>query len=89
MVFCGVFAVVLHVFCGSSLQLTLPPWPLYRRKPLSWQKARPDHDEEPAAAPPPNPPAGSHKCVVLCCEIAPRVEFWSWFGEGGVQLHFR
>ena len=22
--------------------LTVPPWPLYRLKPLNWQKARPD-----------------------------------------------
>ena len=25
--------------------LTVPPWPLYRLKPLSWQKARPDPTE--------------------------------------------
>lgn len=24
--------------------LTVPPWPLYRLKPLKWQKARPDPD---------------------------------------------
>ena len=25
--------------------LTVPPWPLYRLKPLNWQKARPDPSE--------------------------------------------
>nr|ACO10575.1 Signal peptidase complex subunit 1 [Caligus rogercresseyi]ACO11071.1 Signal peptidase complex subunit 1 [Caligus rogercresseyi]ACO11641.1 Signal peptidase complex subunit 1 [Caligus rogercresseyi] len=26
--------------------LTVPPWPLYRLKPVKWQKARPDPSEE-------------------------------------------
>uniref|UniRef100_A0A0K8TPL6 Signal peptidase complex subunit 1 n=1 Tax=Tabanus bromius TaxID=304241 RepID=A0A0K8TPL6_TABBR len=26
--------------------LTIPPWPIYRRKPLNWQKARPDGSSE-------------------------------------------
>ncbi|KAK6640013.1 Signal peptidase complex subunit 1 [Polyplax serrata] len=24
--------------------ITVPPWPMYRRKPLQWQKPRPDSD---------------------------------------------
>ena len=24
--------------------LTVPPWPLFRRKPLNWQKARPESE---------------------------------------------
>merc|ERR1712154_689035 len=24
--------------------LTVPPWPMYRQKPLNWQKARPEGD---------------------------------------------
>ena len=44
-------------------QLTLPPWPLYRRKPLNWQKARPQPEDESSSgtAPSPNQPAGGHK----------------------------
>ncbi|XP_055698828.1 signal peptidase complex subunit 1 [Phlebotomus papatasi] len=26
--------------------LTIPPWPLYRRKPLNWQKPRGDSSQE-------------------------------------------
>ncbi|XP_014254040.1 signal peptidase complex subunit 1 [Cimex lectularius] len=25
--------------------VTIPPWPMYRRKPLQWQKPRPDGDQ--------------------------------------------
>lgn len=28
------------LFC--SLQLTIPPWPMYRRNPLNWQKPKPE-----------------------------------------------
>ncbi|KAJ9592437.1 hypothetical protein L9F63_015853 [Diploptera punctata] len=24
--------------------ITIPPWPMYRRKPLQWQKPRPEND---------------------------------------------
>lgn len=26
-----------HYFLCGVLQLTLPPWPMYRRNPLTWQ----------------------------------------------------
>lgn len=26
----------------ARVQLTIPPWPIYRKKPLNWQKPRPD-----------------------------------------------
>ena len=28
----------------TPFQLTVPPWPFYRLKPVKWQKARPDPD---------------------------------------------
>ena len=30
------------LFQSALFQLTVPPWPFYRLKPLKWQKARPD-----------------------------------------------
>lgn len=30
-------------FVLASL-LTIPPWPMYRRKPLNWQKPKPEND---------------------------------------------
>ncbi|EEB14979.1 conserved hypothetical protein [Pediculus humanus corporis] len=27
-----------------AVLMTVPPWPMYRRKPLQWQKPRPDSD---------------------------------------------
>lgn len=37
--FCIFGVVLMFLF---YLQLTIPPWPIYRRKALSWQKARPE-----------------------------------------------
>ena len=28
-----------------ALQLTLPPWGIYRKSPLNWQKARPQAED--------------------------------------------
>ncbi|XP_018323538.1 signal peptidase complex subunit 1 [Agrilus planipennis] len=30
--------------------LTIPPWPMYRRKPLNWQKARPIGEHSPSGS---------------------------------------
>ena len=32
--------IIIHDFHKSSLQLVLPPWPMYRRNSLEWQKPR-------------------------------------------------
>ena len=37
------------MYTFSPIKLTLPPWPLYRRKPLQWQKARKEDGEGDAA----------------------------------------
>lgn len=33
----------------NTFQLTLPPWPMFRQKPLQWQKAR-DEGQDSAKA---------------------------------------
>uniref|UniRef100_A0A182F9K6 Signal peptidase complex subunit 1 n=3 Tax=Nyssorhynchus TaxID=44543 RepID=A0A182F9K6_ANOAL len=35
-----VYILIAGVLLASIL--TIPPWPIYRKKPLNWQKARPD-----------------------------------------------
>ncbi|XP_053693514.1 signal peptidase complex subunit 1 [Sabethes cyaneus] len=35
-----VYILIAGVLLASIL--TIPPWPMYRRKPLNWQKARPE-----------------------------------------------
>ncbi|KAL1373624.1 hypothetical protein pipiens_018563 [Culex pipiens pipiens] len=35
-----VYILIAGVLLASIL--TIPPWPIYRRKALSWQKARPE-----------------------------------------------
>ncbi|XP_065072952.1 signal peptidase complex subunit 1 [Ochlerotatus camptorhynchus] len=35
-----VYILIAGVLLASIL--TIPPWPIYRRKPLSWQKPRPE-----------------------------------------------
>ena len=39
----------LHVI---DFQLTLPPWPIYRRSPIQWQKPRADAEPETKEAAP-------------------------------------
>merc|ERR1711879_64796 len=41
-----VFSDSLHSWTGLAFaaMLTVPPWPMYRQKPLNWQKARPEND---------------------------------------------
>lgn len=35
---CNFFTSLNHVF--GVLQLTLPPWPMFRQNPLAWQESR-------------------------------------------------
>ncbi|EAA09008.3 signal peptidase complex subunit 1 [Anopheles arabiensis] len=35
-----VYILIAGVLLASIL--TIPPWPIYRKKPLNWQKPRPD-----------------------------------------------
>jgi signal peptidase complex subunit 1 len=35
-----VYILIAGVVLASLL--TIPPWPIYRKKPLNWQKARPE-----------------------------------------------
>uniref|UniRef100_U5ELA0 Signal peptidase complex subunit 1 n=1 Tax=Corethrella appendiculata TaxID=1370023 RepID=U5ELA0_9DIPT len=35
-----VYILIAGVLLASLL--TVPPWPIYRKKPINWQKARPD-----------------------------------------------
>ncbi|EAT43985.1 AAEL004603-PA [Aedes aegypti] len=41
-----VYILIAGVLLASIL--TIPPWPIYRRKPLNWQKPRPE--PQPTAA---------------------------------------
>ncbi|XP_013402880.2 signal peptidase complex subunit 1 [Lingula anatina] len=46
---CQQFSQTMYILGAGfvlSCLLTLPPWPIYRRKPLPWQKARPSVDEK-------------------------------------------
>ena len=38
-------------FQHMLLQITLPPWPMYRRKPLNWQKPREVPSDSSSATP--------------------------------------
>lgn len=41
---CQQFSQTMYILCAGfllSCVLTLPPWPMYRLKPLQWQPARP------------------------------------------------
>ncbi|KAM9860062.1 signal peptidase complex subunit 1 [Aulostomus maculatus] len=42
--------IVLAGFAISCV-LTLPPWPMYRKNPLSWQAAIPESSAEPSQKP--------------------------------------
>jgi len=60
---CQQFSQTVYIlFAGFILSclLTLPPWPMYRRKPLKWQPAQhfPD-DTDAAAESSPAPPASA------------------------------
>ncbi|XP_046562394.1 signal peptidase complex subunit 1-like [Haliotis rubra] len=44
---CQQFSQTMYILLAGfalSCLLTLPPWPMYRRKPLQWQKPRPKAD---------------------------------------------
>ncbi|XP_077998455.1 signal peptidase complex subunit 1-like [Glandiceps talaboti] len=46
---CEQFVQTMYVLAAGFLLsciLTLPPWPMYRRNPLEWQKARPEENTE-------------------------------------------
>merc|ERR1712150_211187 len=35
---------ILGAGLAFAAMLTVPPWPMYRQKPLTWQKPRPEND---------------------------------------------
>ncbi|XP_061162689.1 signal peptidase complex subunit 1-like [Saccostrea cucullata] len=46
---CQQFSQTMYILLAGfalSCILTLPPWPMFRRKPLQWQKARPEPAED-------------------------------------------
>nr|XP_022341038.1 signal peptidase complex subunit 1-like [Crassostrea virginica] len=46
---CQQFSQTMYILLAGfalSCILTLPPWPMFRRKSLNWQKARPDPSKE-------------------------------------------
>uniref|UniRef100_A0A182PRH3 Signal peptidase complex subunit 1 n=1 Tax=Anopheles epiroticus TaxID=199890 RepID=A0A182PRH3_9DIPT len=43
-----VYILIAGVLLASIL--TIPPWPIYRKKPLNWQKPRPDSQTTQSAA---------------------------------------
>ncbi|KAK3104383.1 hypothetical protein FSP39_000674, partial [Pinctada imbricata] len=45
---CEQFSQTVYILLAGftlSCVLTLPPWPMFRRKPLKWQKARPTAED--------------------------------------------
>ncbi|XP_034022857.1 signal peptidase complex subunit 1 [Thalassophryne amazonica] len=52
--------IVLGGFAVSCL-LTLPPWPMYRKNPLSWQPAMPESSGESSQKPQENIKKKKHK----------------------------
>ncbi|ELU05542.1 hypothetical protein CAPTEDRAFT_182747 [Capitella teleta] len=52
---CQQFSQTIYILAAGfllSCLLTLPPWPMYRLKPLQWQKARVEPTEAEVTAPP-------------------------------------
>jgi len=48
---CQQFSQTMYILIAGfviSCFLTLPPWPMFRRKPLNWQKKRPEPETEPS-----------------------------------------
>ncbi|XP_062540140.1 signal peptidase complex subunit 1 [Armigeres subalbatus] len=43
-----VYILIAGVLLASIL--TIPPWPIYRRKPLNWQKPRPEPQQTTSGA---------------------------------------
>uniref|UniRef100_A0A3Q3BGK7 Signal peptidase complex subunit 1 n=1 Tax=Haplochromis burtoni TaxID=8153 RepID=A0A3Q3BGK7_HAPBU len=52
--------IVLAGFAVSCV-LTLPPWPMFRRNPLSWQPALPESTAEPSQKPQESTKKKKHK----------------------------
>ncbi|XP_011444427.1 signal peptidase complex subunit 1-like [Crassostrea angulata] len=53
---CQQFSQTMYILLAGfalSCILTLPPWPMFRRKPLQWQKERPEpsSDQKEASTP--------------------------------------
>uniref|UniRef100_A0A0R3TJM7 Signal peptidase complex subunit 1 n=1 Tax=Rodentolepis nana TaxID=102285 RepID=A0A0R3TJM7_RODNA len=43
--FCFIGFIIGYLMEQLSISVVLPPWPMYRRHPLSWQKCEKKHDE--------------------------------------------
>merc|ERR1711976_34369 len=63
---CQQFSQTMYILAAGfllSCLLTLPPWPMYRLKPLQWQKSRPtaDDSDAPSSPAPPQHKGGKKK----------------------------
>ncbi|KAL3860990.1 hypothetical protein ACJMK2_007083 [Sinanodonta woodiana] len=61
---CQQFSQTMYILIAGftvSCLLTLPPWPMYRRKPLNWQKARAEVEDVGSSVSTSSPPPSSQK----------------------------